>query len=150
MISGSGDRTDAPAPLEAFLSAGLGEEPNGMTLSVVSALARLDLDPYREAARLAALPRRDAATSLARLVARLHLTGPSVDKARITSLIQLLPKPRTESHGPNVRSRGPTRLRRAQIGLIIVLAAAVAYLYTTAPSSPRQYEPLHFSATAER
>lgn len=31
--------------------------PNGMTLSVVSALARLDLDPYREAARLAAMPR---------------------------------------------------------------------------------------------
>src|SRR6185437_13022967 len=138
MTSGYG-RTDAPAPLEAFLSAGLGEEPNGMTLSVVSAFARLDLDPYREAARLAELSRSDAATSLDRLVARLHLTGASVDKARIASLIQLLPKPLTDLQPANMRSRGPTRLRRAQIGLIIILAAAVLYLYATAPSPTRHY-----------
>ncbi|HTY65789.1 MAG TPA: hypothetical protein VMH36_04000 [Alphaproteobacteria bacterium] len=150
MMFGSGDRADAPAPLEAFLSAGLGEEPNGMTLSVVSALARLDLDPYREAARLAALPRRDAATALARLVERLHHAGASVDGARITSLIQLLPKPQANSHPARARSRGPARLRRAQIGAIVALAATVIYLYATQPSLPEQTQPAHSSGTAER
>ncbi len=150
MTSGSGDRTDAPAPLEAFLSAGLGEQPNGMTLSVVSALARLDLDPYQEAARLAAMPRRDAATSLVRLIARLHHTGASVDKAHITSLIQLLPKPQTKIHPTNARLHGPTRLRRTQIGVIIVLAAAVLSLYATAPALPAQDSPPPSVAAGEK
>lgn len=147
MTSGSGDRTDAPAPLEAFLSAALGEEPNGMTLSVVSAFARLDLDPYREAARLAAMPRRDAATSLARCIARLHT---SVDSARVTSLIQLLPKPRSNPRQANTKPHGPKRLRRTQIGVIIVLAAAVLYLYATAPSPSAQAWPPHSSAASTK
>jgi hypothetical protein len=39
-----------------FLFAPIGEEENGMLLSVVSALARLDLDPWQEAASLTGLP----------------------------------------------------------------------------------------------
>jgi hypothetical protein len=38
---------------DAFLFAPVGEERNGMLLSVLSALARLDVDPWQEAARLA-------------------------------------------------------------------------------------------------
>ena len=38
-----------------FLFAPIGEERNGMPLSVVSALARSDLDPWQEAAQLARL-----------------------------------------------------------------------------------------------
>lgn len=72
MTSGSGDRTDAPARLEAFLSAGLAEEPNGMTLSVVSAFARLDLDPYRAAGGPAAPRRRDIARPACRAAASLR------------------------------------------------------------------------------
>ena len=40
-----------------FLFAPVGEEQNGMMLSVVSALARSDVDPWQEAAKLARLPR---------------------------------------------------------------------------------------------
>lgn len=150
MAPASGDGTDLRAPLDAFLSAGLGEEANGMTLSVVSALARLDLDPYREASRLAAMSRRDAATSLGRLIARLHHTGASVDNAHIKSLIELLPKPQTNSDHAGARSHGTTRLRRTQIGVIIVLATAVIYLYATTPSLPAQNQPAHSPATGER
>jgi hypothetical protein len=132
----SGDRTDTRAPLEAFLFAGLCEEPNGMTLSVVSAFARLDLDPYREAGRLAGLSRRDAAASLTRLVARLDHAAAPIDTARITSLIQLLPKPEATPREIPARSGPLPRLRAAQIGAIVVLAAAVAYLYATAPTLP--------------
>jgi hypothetical protein len=43
-----------------FLYAPIGEEPNGIRLSVISALTRLGIDPWEEAARLAGL-REDAA-----------------------------------------------------------------------------------------
>lgn len=36
----------------AFVFAPIGEERNGMLLSVMSALARRDIDPWQEAARL--------------------------------------------------------------------------------------------------
>jgi hypothetical protein len=51
-----------------FLFAPIGEERNGMLLSVISALARLDLDPWQEAANLAQLPVTTAACRLASLL----------------------------------------------------------------------------------
>jgi hypothetical protein len=61
----------APAhpELNAFLYADIGAERQDMPLSVLSALARLGVDPWEEAARLAHLPRTTAAASLARLIA---------------------------------------------------------------------------------
>lgn len=53
-----------------FLAAEIGEEKNGMTLSLLSALTRLGMDPWQEAARLAALPEKKAVTALAALIAR--------------------------------------------------------------------------------
>jgi hypothetical protein len=41
---------------DAFLYAPVDEEGNGVLLSVLSALARLDVDPWREAAELARMP----------------------------------------------------------------------------------------------
>jgi hypothetical protein len=43
-----------------FLFAPVSEEKNGMLLTVVSALARLDMDPWQETANLARLPRQTA------------------------------------------------------------------------------------------
>jgi hypothetical protein len=54
-----------------FLFASIGEEGNGMSLSVISALTRLDIDPWREAARLSQLSREAAAQILAPMIARL-------------------------------------------------------------------------------
>ena len=42
-----------------------------MLLSVLSALARLDIDPWQEAANLARLPRETATERLATLIAKL-------------------------------------------------------------------------------
>jgi hypothetical protein len=39
-----------------FLFALVGDQQNGMPLNVIPALTRLDIDPWAEAARLAALP----------------------------------------------------------------------------------------------
>jgi hypothetical protein len=54
-----------------FLFASVGEEKNGMTLTVLSAFTRLDVDPWGEAARLAGLPKEAAARALAAIIAAL-------------------------------------------------------------------------------
>lgn len=55
----------------AFLFASVGEEGNGVSLTVLSALTRLGLDPWQEAARLSDLPREAAARALAATIATL-------------------------------------------------------------------------------
>ena len=47
-----------------FLFAPICEEANGMQLSVLSALARMDVDPWEEATRLAAMPKAIAERAL--------------------------------------------------------------------------------------
>ena len=77
-----------------FLFAPIGEDRNGMLLSVLSALARLDVDPWQEAAKLARLPWETATQSLASLIAALP-DGPSahLDPGTIAArLIALLPR----------------------------------------------------------
>ncbi len=80
---------------DAFLFAPIGEDSNGMSLSVLSALARMDLDPWREAAALAALP----AATAARRVAALFRTLPDdtlsdCDRDTLAArVIALLPRP---------------------------------------------------------
>jgi hypothetical protein len=59
------------AELSEFLYAPIGSENNGMTLSVLSALTRLNIDPWDEAAQLCELPKHAAATRLCSLIARL-------------------------------------------------------------------------------
>src|SRR5689334_3168692 len=77
-----------------FLFAPIGEERNGMPLSVVSALARLDVDPWQETAQLAQLPGVTATQRLASLIAALP-DRPSThqDPGTIAArLVELLPR----------------------------------------------------------
>ena len=79
---------------DEFLQAPIGEDKNGMLLSVLSALARLDVDPWEEATKLARLPGEAATRQLTLLLARLP-AGPSVrlDLGAIAArLITLLPR----------------------------------------------------------
>lgn len=89
----------SPIPLgsefDAFLFATIGEEKNGQSLSVVSALARMDLDPWQEAASLSALPADAAAQRVAALFQTLPnetLSDPNLG-ALAARLIALLPQP---------------------------------------------------------
>ncbi len=88
-----------------FLFAPIGEENNGMLLSVLSALARLDLDPWQEAAKLAALPVEAATERLTSLIAALpdapsERLSPGTIAARLVGLL-----PRTSPSG--CRLAGP-------------------------------------------
>src|SRR5271170_4965406 len=77
-----------------FLFAPIGDEGNGMTLSVFSALARLDIDPWREAARLAELPKETAIQAFTPTIA--HLPGgqwmPANAREIAARLIAFLPQ----------------------------------------------------------
>ena len=86
---------------DPFLSAPVGEEPNGMTLSVVSALARTGVDPWREAAELSRLPRRAATERLAALIAALPGAAPTgLPPGVVPGLIALLPTGQRASGPP--------------------------------------------------
>jgi len=79
--------------LNDFLFASVGNEQNGMPLNVVSALTRLGVDPWTEAARLADLPKALAAEALAPMIARLPIGRPQPSDTLAISqrLVELLP-----------------------------------------------------------
>ena len=77
-----------------FLFAPICEESSGMRLSVLSALARMDVDPWEEATRLAAMPKAIAERTL---VSTLDLVpgrrwNPSEAEVIAARLVQLLPQ----------------------------------------------------------
>ena len=97
-----------PAPrseFDEFLYASIAEEHNGTLLSVLSALARMNLDPWDEAARLAGLPRAAARQWLTTLIAAIP-DGPlprGDPGLLVERLIALLPRrapPAAESSPP--------------------------------------------------
>jgi hypothetical protein len=79
---------------DRFLYAEVGDDHRGGQLSVVSALARSGVDPWDEAARLAAMIKEVAARALADLLARLPAgSGQPVDPLSVaTRLVSLLPR----------------------------------------------------------
>jgi hypothetical protein len=54
---------------DRFLFATVGDEIEGMPLSVISARTRLGLDPWQEAGRLSSMTHHEAVEQLARLIA---------------------------------------------------------------------------------
>jgi hypothetical protein len=79
--------------LDGFLLAPVGDDKNGMLLSVLSALARLDVDPWQEATDLSQLPRSTAIERMTSLIAALP-AGPTLHHEPGTiaaRLIALLP-----------------------------------------------------------
>ena len=103
---------ERPAPLarlsgefDAFLFSSIGEDRNGIPLSVVSLLARRDLDPWLEAATLANLPVEAATRKLTRLIQTIAyqpLTLPDPEAIAIR-LVSLLPR------RPHADLRQPTK-----------------------------------------
>lgn len=82
------------AEFNEFLFAPIGEDRSGMLVSVLSALARQDVDPWQEAAKLAQLPVETATQRLASLIGSLSDPGSFyLDSPKIAArLIALLPR----------------------------------------------------------
>ena len=79
---------------DEFLGTSIGEDRNGTGLSVLSALARLDVDPWKEATSLARMPREAAAVRLTELIEALPLAPASAIPSRMSAadLVALLPR----------------------------------------------------------
>jgi hypothetical protein len=121
-----------------FLFAPVGTEANGMTLSVVSLLARLGSDPWLEAGRLAALPQSEATESLAHSIVSMPTSRWSLQSATVIAAgsIRLLP---TQVPGADVRSLTPeydTKLRRS-FAVVIALVCIVCVVALEAGVIPR-------------
>lgn len=117
---------------DGFLFAPIGEERNGMLLSVVSALARRDVDPWQEAAQLALLPQAAATKRLATLITPLP-DGSSGDRDPSTiaaRLVALLPQSANSKILPHktLPNAGPMTNFRAFISMVVINAIFVAFM----------------------
>jgi hypothetical protein len=129
----------AQLALEDFLSAPICEQQNGMPLTVMSAFARLNVDPLKEAVRLAGLPPAVAATTLTKIIGRLLSSAVLFDATSTAArLVKLLPTldaadvaaatSATEELPEHTRpSERPKGIAIWQIALILALAAVVIY-----------------------
>jgi hypothetical protein len=91
-----------------FLYASIGEERNEMPLSVLSALSRLNVDPWQEAAELSELPTSTAAQRVASLIARLPAGRWVLADSRAIGdrLIELLPRAASSKVPSAEKARG--------------------------------------------
>jgi hypothetical protein len=94
--------------LDRFLFAQVGNEVDGVPLSVISALTRLGLDPWEEAGRLSSFGNREATEQLARLIADLpsHTDHLRDTREIAADLISLLPE-----RGSNATQSPQTEIR---------------------------------------
>jgi len=86
--------SDFESRFDRFLYAAVREDPDGTPLTMLSVLARLDVDPWKEAARFAQLPGDAAARALAILISALPNSSatPSDSETIAARLITLLPR----------------------------------------------------------
>lgn len=77
---------------DAFLFAKLGEDRTGAAVTVLSALARLDLEPWTEACELSRLSREDAKVRLTKHFDGITDIPALASEGRAAKLVSLLPK----------------------------------------------------------
>ena len=110
---------------DEFLFAPIGEEENGMALSVMSAFTRLNIDPWREAARLSDLSKEKAVEMLAPIIARIPVgRWAAVDVPAIARrLVEYLPRHDVVIQSVTImRVSGKARSRVAYLILLVLFA----------------------------
>jgi hypothetical protein len=130
------------AQFDKFLYAPIREDRNGTPLSVLSALARLDVDPWQEALSLALMPKATAAARLAALIAALPDEQSSDNPAKSTAadLVTLLPKAPGFTVGSSdgvFSAVGPQQAQiRFALGALAILAMIALALSASLSSPP--------------
>jgi hypothetical protein len=119
-----------------FLYAPIGMDGDEMPLSVLSALARLDLDPWKEAAELSELPRDSATQRLTALIGRLPGGRWTQEDSRgiARRLIELLPSGSTPEVPLMEKARGIPRMTASPAAKILICAALVGVALISAGS----------------
>jgi hypothetical protein len=130
---------------DPFLFATIGDERDDPLLSVVSAFARLDLDPWKEAASLARMPRDEAKRRLTSLIESLPnraTTGlsPETIAARLTALLPQEGRVNTAAPA-TVRQVASNPHSRVFFVLGVVALLLVSYFIFTARASNTPHDP---------
>lgn len=122
---------------QSFLYASIGDDADGMPVSVLSALARSDVDPWTEAETLTRLPYAEASTQLRSLIA--HIPEPpakprDLDQT-VRRLLALLPRSgpgataRSILHAIDSRERFSALKTGVLIGVMLTTQWAVTSCY---------------------
>jgi hypothetical protein len=129
----------------SFLYATICADANGTLLSVLSAMARMNLDPWQEAANLAGMPVKAAASRLAALIAALPGTPAAPGETGLIAarLVKLLPG-QTRSVLPSLTPRKTlpgflgmlTQPRTALYLLFVLIALVFASMWGAAHQPP--------------
>jgi len=125
-----------------FLFAPVGNDRNGMLLSVLSTLARQNVDPWQEAVELARLPRETAIQRLSVLIGTLpEGTKPHQDPSTIAAdLLELLPSRQlfeTPSQTASIKSAATINLHLSiAFVMMLFLALMLGAEYIAASSQP--------------
>jgi hypothetical protein len=134
--------------LNGFLYADVGMDARGMPLSVMSVLARMGVDPWQEAARLARLPRSVAMEGLARLIATMPASLWPLDDATpiAARLVALLPRRDGVTAG-RVKPREHWMLvlalaASAIVSLVVPLTMRTAPVAPAAPATSQPAAPI--------
>ncbi|WP_073130593.1 hypothetical protein [Palleronia salina] len=123
-----------PPEFDRFLHATVGEDRNGYAVTVLSMLARLGLDPWKETAELAALGRNDARARLGTLLARFR-DVPTLTNNQGTiaqDLSQLLPDRPTSGalHRTSKTVNGGHQIAANSIWVILAIILTLFQLLT--------------------
>jgi hypothetical protein len=121
-----------------------------MQLSVVSALTRLGIDPWLEAARLSDLPKELAATTLSGLIARLPVGHwePSDTRGIAARLIDLLPERGRATRADPAQAGKTKGARRPLAFWLVLLIIGAAAALTVAASGEFPWINTHASRSA--
>jgi hypothetical protein len=121
-----------------FLFAPIGEERNEMLLSVLSALARLDIDPWQEAARLDRLPKRLATQSLASMIGRLSYGRwpPSDSQVIAARLVKLLPSRNSSKASSVAADHGYIEMIRSLALMLLIYAVMCGAFFMAGNHEP--------------
>lgn len=131
-----------------FLFALIGENGNGMPLTIVSALGRMDVDPWHVAADLARLPAETAALKLVALLRALpdQLFEDSNRGALAKRLIALLPRPqisRAQADATLLEAGSPSGFRSRLTTNAVLFAVYMIVLLIYQFVSTRRDLPAH-------
>lgn len=135
---------------DAFLFAPVERDETGVVLSVISALARLDIDPWREAAELTGMTRAAANQRLVSLIAALPASSTRPLPGTIANrLIELLPRRDASAVVTRAKLLGAAApkaqdiTRMLVINLLLVVGMLCAQWVFTSLGPPSDAEAVH-------
>jgi hypothetical protein len=131
-----------------FLFAPIGEDSNGMLVSVLSGLARLGVDPWQEAAQLAQLPGEVATRRLVSLIDTLRGRGSAYpDPPSIAArLIALLPKRDQSGKRPGNTSDSVSSIKPWWVYVVLISVVLGTQFFAASQKPPADSDSVQTSS----